>query len=1048
MNWERYRKVMERYAIKTDDMATEDAYFMATHMPFSQLEVYFGGKTETKPKIMTEDEVFDNLVWNPQNEHRMIIVRGGNGTGKSHLIRYLKAKLENSASTIYNPDKEQLIFLRRLNNSVRGVFSQLIEQQVIKDPNVEKKLRKFINSSDSKDEASFKTEILFAYVAAVSNDTSGSIYKSVVCRDIASYLSDSRVKERLLREGGAIARCYNVITAPSNQVLQDTTVFSVEDFLDDRGKTSIIKAVKRQGDPQASDFASTLLEDDSEITKLVNYLNRFTREVIQRCADISSESTKSVFEQLRRDLKRQGKNLTLFIEDFTGFTGIDSELITVLSTEHGGDYADLCRVTAIIGITNDYFDQFRDNFKDRVTHQISVTDKSYGTSDFLVQMTGRYLNAIYCDPDALREWEKNGANIDELPISDFAPPCAWETVRIGKKDVTLYPFNSKSLIAMYDGLLTKSPRSFLKEIIREHLKEYFNGKIYEEDWEFPSNPKNVLMRNGSQSSGIDRIEGLTSNDKNRLKAVFALWADGTATGVREIDGTITFGGVDKAFLDDIGLSQFTGIGPILDKATGNDVIPSPEPEKRTGNDEPSIPAPPKPKPVDKATQDYTRFKNDIDAWFTSNAPLQYHADYRKMIQAFICGDNKQCGAINWQDIGIPAYIASERLNDSSYIFIEGQDNTANPDKALVRMDRSAESRDALLALVELRYAKGWNFTGSVYFQQRLITWLERNKPAIIQNVLATESAQEQLPILKWCLALQYLRAKILGRKVDTSTPIKAVESLLVPFEKDNGVVRETQAWNDLNHFVLSRNAEFDSALTMLQRASATTMGSIQFSKDTNDKRFYRADELLDAVDDLIECNWDIESELPTIIPEKHLLFNPATLLKSLYPKVRTVMVAEKEQADAVIDKLKEFIGDLNQNNLVITLSSIQDLFIVFSTNGILGSSELRTKFEKPPIETARNVMKSVNVLTSQDNNTAMKQLSAYSENALHSLCEFLRDIQTIAHLAEQEEAKAQKELVKIGMPSGTDDFTEAARASLDSLRDRLDKMEVFIDATN
>ena len=60
----------------------------------------------------------------------------------------------------------------------------------------------------------------------------------------------------------------------------------------------------------------------------------------------------------------------------------------------------------------------------------------------------------------------------------------------------------------------------------------------------------------------------------------------------------------------------------------------------------------------------------------------------------------------------------------------------------------------------------------------------------------------------------------------------------------------------------------------------------------------------------------------------------------------------------------------------------------------------------------------------------------------------MRDIQTIAHLAEQEEAKAQKELVKIGMPSGTDDFTEAARASLDSLRDRLDKMEVFIDATN
>lgn len=93
-------------------------------------------------------------------------------------------------------------------------------------------------------------------------------------------------------------------------------------------------------------------------------------------------------------MKKQGKNLTIFIEDFTGFTGIDQELITALSYEHGGDYQDLCRVTSVIGITNDYYYAFRGNFKDRVTHQIEVTDRSYGTDEFIVQMAGRYLNAI------------------------------------------------------------------------------------------------------------------------------------------------------------------------------------------------------------------------------------------------------------------------------------------------------------------------------------------------------------------------------------------------------------------------------------------------------------------------------------------------------------------------------------------------------------------------------------------------------------------------------------------------------------------------------
>ena len=114
MNWDQYKSVMERDAIKTDDMATEDTYFMATHMPFSQLAVYEGGRTQNAPKYFSEEEIFSRLICNPDNEHRMIIVRGDNGTGKSHLIRFLKAKFESSPSTIYNPATEQLIFLRRL----------------------------------------------------------------------------------------------------------------------------------------------------------------------------------------------------------------------------------------------------------------------------------------------------------------------------------------------------------------------------------------------------------------------------------------------------------------------------------------------------------------------------------------------------------------------------------------------------------------------------------------------------------------------------------------------------------------------------------------------------------------------------------------------------------------------------------------------------------------------------------------------------------------------------------------------------------------------
>jgi Cdc6-like AAA superfamily ATPase len=1032
MNWEQYKSVMERNAIKTDDMATEDAYFMATHMPFSRLAVYEGGRTQSAPKMYSEEEIFTRLVCNPNNEHRMIIVRGDNGTGKSHLIRFLKAKLESSPATVYNPATEQLIFLRRLNNSVRGVFSQLIDQDVIKDATVRQKIQKFIDSSDSKDEAAFLTDILYSYIAAVSSDQTSDTYKPVICRDIASYLSDSRVKEHLLREGGAISRCYTVITAPSNQVLKTTEVFTDDDF----DVRKIITAVIKQGDPQASDFASTIKGDKDEIHKLVNYLNHFTSEVVKRCADISSESTKAVFEQLRKDLKKQGKNLTLFIEDFTGFTGIDSELITVLSTEHGGDYADLCRVTSIIGITNDYYDQFRDNFTDRVTHQISVTDDSFGTAEFLTQMAGRYINAIYCDPTALRTWNDQGASLDAMPINSFTPPCEWDSVKIGIHETTLYPFNKKSIIALYESLPVKSPRMFLKEVIRAQLKEYFDGKIYGDPSYFPLNPGNVQMSKDPHSSAIDRIESLSVDDRARLKAIFALWGDGSASGIRESNGTIRFGGINKLFFDDIGLGAFEGIGdlkadkPASGGSSGAKTTPKSEPPKR----------------IDEATKSYQKYKSDINDWFTKNEPLKFDPDYRTWLKDLIKGTATQGGAINWQDIGIPGYIAEQRLSDLGVYFITDQSTPINADRAIVLMDRSTLSRDALLALNELKYYKGWDFEGAAYYQQRLITWLEREKPSIIERVTASKTNEPALPVIEWCLVLQYLKAKIYGVKLDCTNKYTLLNSLMADFtfkSNDKNSKRETKEWDDLIQFVQNRKSEFDSARSLLSRSVSTTQGAVHYAVDSKNPSCIRTDELLIILEKLTACNWDIEKELPLDIPDKHLLYNQAALLKKLYPSVAKVVKAEAEKAKLVSSKIQEYVGDINEENLLLALNAIQNLFSVFASNGIIGSNDIRTKYEAQPIDTAKGILKCVDLLRKADGQPSNAQkLDGYSQNQLHTLADFLRDLQSIAQVAEKEEATAKKELAKIGGIDGIDALSEAALESMKNLYEFVEAMEV------
>ncbi len=1054
MNWEQYSAIMDRYAIKTDDMATEDAYFMATHMPFSALELFRGGYYDkgnmpAPSALLSEDEVFEQLIYNPDNRHRMIIVRGEHGTGKSHLIRYLKGKFERSPSTIYKPSCEQLIFLRRLNNSVRGAFSQLLEQDAVKDSDTEEKLRRFVASSDSKDEEAFKTEILFAFVTAVRNDTTNEVYKEVICRNIASYLSDSRVCEHLLREGGAISRCYNVITAPGSQILQDTTTFTEEDF----NVSKIIRAVMKQGDPKACLFATTIKGDEDEIAKLVNYLNGFTRDVVQHCADISSEKAETIFAELRRDLKKQGKNLTIFIEDFTGFTGIDQELITALSYEHGGDYEDMCRVTSVIGITNDYYFAFRGNFKDRVTHQIVVTDRSYGTDEFLVQMTGRYLNAIYSDPEAVRSWNEAGADLSELPVSDFTPPCDWEKTTVGEKEVTLYPFNRKALRTLYEALSIKSPRMFLKNVIREQLRNYFDGKEYGDGWRFPVNVGNIQMTNASQSSSIDRYDAVSAEDRFRLKSVFAIWGDGTATGVKDEAGEVLFGGVKQSFLQDIALGAFKGIGGISDVTTGEMVssVTSVTAEGSAGASVSSDISKPR-QVVDSKTKNYYRYNDDINSWFTNNTPLKFDDDYRKWLRVFIKGtdhpNSAQPGAVNWQDIGVPAYIAQSRLYDLSCYYIEDQSVAANADKAMVHMDRSTESRDALIALNEFNYAGSWEFEGAVYFQQRLITWLERRKKEITDKVTAADTDGNKPPVLEWCLAIQYLKARILGQNLDTSSPVEALRSLFRDFKKDDSIKRDTREWNDLIQFVLNRRADFDLAWSFLKKSSATTMGAVHFSDDVNSNNCYRADELIKATEKLMAVDWDIESELPDNIPPNHMLYNPASLLRSLYTGIRKAMSAETKEVATVTGKLKGYIGELTEKNLTVALSSVQELFSVFAVNGILGNTDLSVKYEKPPVETAKVIAEHVKLLEDAADTSFINQLGVYSANSLNALCVFLRDIQAIALKAEQEEAKANREIANIGALAGTEDASKAALEYMEELYDRLESMEVYEDAVD
>ncbi len=91
-----------REVIRTDATTTSKSDFMITHAPFETL--YLNGQIK-----ITEDELLEKYLLSPDhmNSHKLIMVQGGNGSGKTHLIRWLKEKYE--AATDRNEEAVLLI---------------------------------------------------------------------------------------------------------------------------------------------------------------------------------------------------------------------------------------------------------------------------------------------------------------------------------------------------------------------------------------------------------------------------------------------------------------------------------------------------------------------------------------------------------------------------------------------------------------------------------------------------------------------------------------------------------------------------------------------------------------------------------------------------------------------------------------------------------------------------------------------------------------------------------------------------------------------------
>lgn len=812
--------------LRIDSIDSTESDFLATHVPFHNIAVlsHRGGNFEEARK--TEDEIYREIfeTENSLDEHQLIIVEGSSGAGKSHFIRWIQARLK-----VNYEQNDVILLIRRSDNTLKGTIRQLLEIDEVKQIANKDAYERLVRANQTITEDKFKSTIYHQFIIELENDTSETLSR-IKLKKLVALFNNSVFQDKMMEPGGPVDRiCNKIKNSGTNADADLIAQFKPEDL------TLDIDFIERldDADKKARDFANSLLEGDNEeyIKMITDYLNSFVESVIQTSAGIEPGDFQQIFKEIRQELHRQGKNLILLVEDITSFTGINQELLNALVTGHTGKNAvdKMCRLISVIGTTSEYYRQFRDNYRDRITKQITIHEGALGEQQAdVIQFAAKYLNALSLEESELNEWAKNGAHAEELPVSDDTDHKHWDHYAYSDtKKICLYPFTKAAIVNLYEAMPDqKTPRYILRDIIEPAVREAitdikaFPSFCIGSEWH-SSISESVENRIGSLTSSFDIPGEEKTFYRKRLIAFIKFWTNKTLDLTS--DGYIS--GVKKELFSDLIFDDFVDKlkeTSVITKAVNK--IEGPVTEIPMSKQDRSPVA--KPVPVishsvqndvkkapdvdPKKQEQYEKFKRNVISWHRDGKALISSLQVREEISKFIYN------SINWQQEGVP--LDSEKRFEASVgsriIGFRRQDQAE--DKSIVILEDTEETYQLLLCFGKWVYLgnKTWSFpdaASSIYFAT---SWLIRNKNRFIKAVNNTAEG-DQIPVYVRAALIEQIFKRIINGTIGIKDPKKIRESfLLMQDDKKNDSAAfkhgHSKSWYDLQSFIFNHSKCSDS----------------------------------------------------------------------------------------------------------------------------------------------------------------------------------------------------------------------------------------------
>lgn len=777
--------------IRTTATISNEADFMLTHMPFKALVDYvkpvddtskahylIDNKLYTYAAVFDEQTLLDDML-EDTDKHKFIMIQGKNGSGKSHLVRWLYYNYKKSMSA----DSEICIFIPRAHNTLKDTIKDILSAGILSEEREKVYLDKVQGGASGMSEAEFLEMIYAIITIIVKND------KNLEPKDklpLYKYLSDEVVKEQLfLKKNGPIEKLCKKMNGKlseeeGNPFIESEIAFPLGELIPK------LNSANHKAEKDVLIFAQELTNSLPKKKTICQYLNSQVELVMQRSSSFQGSDLKDVFAEIRKELRDSNKSMALFIEDINSFTGIDSAIIEVLIQDHE-EFPELCRLTSVIGSTDYFFDKFHDSLKERLTRNVVILETALlSNEDWIVEFAARYINAINLTMEDSQKWLQGNDN--QIPIWE----CDYRFSDVSVNGVTMsvFPFTRRALVNLYNLLpnSSRTPRCFLRDVIKHvELKWVDIGiKLINSEMNFRNESISSLGMFATEKDSAANDVNLPEESEKR-GVLLKVWGDKSFK--KDLNGNL--GAVDKEIF------EFFGVA-VLDDIS-NEVVETPTKNHDTGTKQPKEP---------NANAVLNEKLLNIEQWGNGSCnEFKLHREARECVGKFLLR------TINWDKEDIPYDIANSVLKELSAIYIEGQPVSGN---GIIQIERNNESVRLLKALFSqnnLAKGKGWDYSSGSEDQVFANAWLLKHKREVVKRVRSASlgNVDIEYACIKACLC-----EKLLNGEFGIKSSHKYLEDIFRPTTLSNAS-EKGEKWCSLREEVGKNRDSLSEMLSVLFR---------------------------------------------------------------------------------------------------------------------------------------------------------------------------------------------------------------------------------------